>query len=234
LAAAFALLSELRDERPDDAETRLLSARCFRSLAKDGPPGKEEWESPEFQAATTLLRELCDDFPTVPDFAYELSETLVDFHVQELPREDWDSAGKQLREALAISDKLVRDHPQTTAYAISIVHIYHRLAAVERFLGRRTEEEQALEKAFDGQKRIVAQFPDAYIHVAWLVRMSESLARALAGDGRGAEAKATLQTADAALKPFAESRPPTAGAVEARQRVQRMIEALPQVPATKK
>lgn len=234
LAAAFTLLSELRNERPDDAETRLLSARCFRSLAKDGPPGKREWESAEFQAATRLLRELCDDFPTVPDFAYELSETLVDFHVQELPPDDLESAGKQLHEALTISEKLVRDHPQTPAYAIANVHIYHRLAAVERAQGRRSEEEQALQKAFDGQRRIVAQFPDVYIHVAWLVRMGESLARAMAGDGRGPEAAATLHTADAALKSFAEAKPPTAGAVEARQRLQQLIDALPQVPATKK
>jgi hypothetical protein len=181
-----------------------------------------------------LLRELCDDFPTVPDFAYELSETLVDFHVQELPQEDLESAATQLREALAISEKLVRDHPQTTAYAISNIHIYNRLSAVERHRGRRSEEEQALQKALDGQRRIAAQFPDAYIHVAWQARMTEGLARLLAGDGRGSEAAAILQAADTGLKPFAEAKPPTAGAVEVRQRLQQMIDALPQLPAANK
>jgi hypothetical protein len=179
-----------------------------------------------------LLRELCKDYPSVPDFAYELSETLVDFHVPELPPEDNAAAANQLREALAISDQLLREHPQTTAYAISNVHINHRLSSVERHLNRPIDEEQALQRAIAGQRRITAQFPEIYVHAAWLARMTENAARLYSGTGRAAEARTALQAADAALKPFAEAKPPQEQAVEARQRLKKMLDALPPVPAS--
>jgi eukaryotic-like serine/threonine-protein kinase len=217
------LLTELNAERPGDAETRLLLARCNCQKAKDNPPGRSEWESADFRAATALLRSLIDEYPTVPDFAAELCDTLVDFHVGELQPGDREAAGKQLREALTISEKLVRDHPQTSGYAVSQIHIYHRLSAIERAAGRRTEEELALRQALAGQRKIAVQFPDIYMHVAWQARMTQNLARLLAENGQRTAAIAELRTADAALEPFTSAEPPMQPAIDTRRDLRRVL-----------
>lgn len=223
LAAAFALLTELHQERPADAETRLLLARCYRQLAKENPPGRSEWESADYRESLSLLRKLTAERPTVPDFPAELCDTLVDFHVGEIRPGDFEAAGRQLREALVLSEQLVREHPQTAGYALSQIHIYNRLAAVERAQGRPAEEEAALRSALAGQKRLAAQFSDVYTHVAWLARMTTSLARLLADQGRRADAIAELRTADAALNSFADAEPPFQPAVDARRELRRML-----------
>ena len=226
LSAAFALLTSLRTERPDDAETRLLMVRCYRQRAKNGPPGRREWESTDFVAATTLLREMVQESPEVPDFAAELCETLVDFHVHDLQSDDWPAAAKQLREALTISEALTRDHAQTAVYAISQVHIHNRLASVEKQLGNREAEEQSLRHAVEEQRRIVARFPEEYMHVAWQVRMTMNLVRLLDGAADRSEAIELLQASDAALEPFAAGETPLPAAVETRSDVRRRLAEL--------
>lgn len=223
LQAAYVLLTALNEERPDDAETRLLLARCHRQRAKENPPGLTEWESSDFRAAVALLRALMQEFPSVPDFSAELCDTLVDFHVGDLQPGDRAAASNQLREALGISEQLTREHPQTANYAVSQIHIYHRLSAIERAQGRKAEEEAALRSALVGQKRLAAQFADVYTHVAWQVRMTTNLARLLADDGRRTEAIAELRAADTALEPFAAAEPPQPQALDARRDLRRML-----------
>jgi len=231
LSTAFELLTQLAQERPTDAETQLLLARCYRQRAKEEMIGRKEWESADFREAVTLLRRLCDEYPNVPDFAAELCETLVDFHVSDLSPEDWTAAGLQLREALAISEQLCRDHPQTTAYVVSNIHIHHRLAAIERFLGHNAQQELELRSALAGQERLTAEFPDAYVHVVWQVRMARNLVRLLGSDGRQAEAVQLLNKTDAALEPFIDSELSKVAAQEARGELRKMIAELV-VPTT--
>jgi tetratricopeptide (TPR) repeat protein len=203
LATAFSLLEQLAKERPDDAETRLLMARCRREQAKEYGLGRREWESEEFRSAVTLLRGLIDEFPTVPDFAYELCETLVDFHVIDLPPDDRTAAIAQLEEAATLSDRLLTDHPQTTAYAISNIHIYNRLGSLLRFAGRDSEAETALRRAYEQQARIAAQFPDLTIHAVWRARIVGNLSKLLMDRGKRDEAlamvRATLETIEPTL-----------------------------------
>jgi tetratricopeptide (TPR) repeat protein len=203
LAAASTLLEQLAAERPEDAEVRLLTARCRREQAKEFGIGRREWESAEYRSAVTLLRGLIDEYPTVPDFAYELCETLVDFHVVDLPPDDRAAAIAQLQEAATLSDKLLADHPQTTAYAISNVHIYNRLGSLLRFTGRESEAETALRRAYERQAGVAAQFPDLAIHAVWQARIVGNLSKLLIERGNRDEAlalvRATLETIEPKL-----------------------------------
>jgi hypothetical protein len=63
-----------------------------------------------------------------------------------------------------------------------------------------------------------------FTHVAWEVRMTESLARLLLDDGRRDEAVEALRKVDAALEPYLQLTPPPKGVAEARARLRRLIE----------
>jgi len=208
LEKAHAQLAKLSTERPDDPVTRLLSARCFRQRAKENPPGRSEWESADFLKATELLRGLCDEYPAVPDFAYELTEALADFHVEGLRPNDDEIAVRQLNEAQTIAEKLVAEHPQTPAYLVSYVHLNNRRAAIDGRRGRKEDEQRAVERAFNAQRRVAAQFPDSQHQTEWLGRIGVKFAEALMRSGRRDEAVAALEAASEVVGPKADA--PTA------------------------
>lgn len=214
LDQAFALLEPLVQERPQDARSRLLLARCRRERAKasaDGP--LVDRKSPDFAQALALLRALRDEHPTVPDFAFELSETLVDFHVEHLRPEDRPEAEARLDEALKISEALVRDHPQTPAYAAAQVHVYNRLGALLRGRGALKEAEDAHRRALELQTVVAERYPDLPLHQIWRARIAESLSMVLVDQGRTEDAKSVLDAAIAALTPLTESQHAVPGAV---------------------
>lgn len=230
LATALTLLERLAAKRPDDAETRLLTARCRRERAKAFGVGRREWESDEYRSAVTLLRGLIDEFPTVPDFAYELCETLVDFHVFDLPPDDRTAAIAQLHEAATLSDQLITDHPQTTAYAISNVHVYNRLGSLLRMAGRRDEAETALRRAYERQARIVAEFPDVATHAIWLARIAGNLSQFLLERGLRDEALTPARTTLETVEPLLSARDDDAGAVRALDELRRLLAGRPKPP----
>jgi len=202
LAAAFVLLEQLTAEKPSDAEVRLLMARCRHQRAVDGPPGRAMWESDDWRESITLLRGLCREFPTVPDFAYELGETLVDFHVRDIPPVDRPAAAAQLREAATISDRLLLEHPQTIAYAISNVHIYHRLGTLARDEGNLKESETALKHSYEEQKRVAAHFAGMFLQAEWQARIANNYAETLLRNEHRDQALAAVQEAIGAVEPY--------------------------------
>jgi len=202
LAAALVLLDKLMTEKPKDAEVRLLMARCRHHLAAEGPAGKLMWESDDWRESIALLRGLCSEFPTVPDFAYELAETLVDFHVRDIPPVDRPAASAQLREAATISDRLLIEHPQTIAYGISCVHIYHRLGTLARDQGDMKESETALKRSYDEQKRVVTQFPDMFLQAEWQARIGGNYAETLLRNDHREQALAVVEETQKVVEPF--------------------------------
>jgi tetratricopeptide (TPR) repeat protein len=205
LVKAHEQLTKLSLERPEDPVTRLLSARCFRQRAKENPPGKSEWESPDFLKATALLRGLRDEYPAVPDFAYELTEALADFHVEGLTPSDDDMAVRQLAEAETIAEKLVAEHPQTPAYLVSYVHLNNRRAAIDGRRGRKIDEQQSMQRAFNAQRKVAAQFPDSPQQAEWFGRIAMKYAEALMRSDRRVEAIAALEGAVEVVGPMADA-----------------------------
>lgn len=203
LAAAFVLLEKLTAEKPNDAEVKLLMARCRHQRAVELPAGKQMWESDDWRESIALLRGLCREFPTVPDFAYELGETLVDFHVRDIPPVDRPAAAAQLREAATISDRLLVEHPQTIAYAISNVHIYHRLGSLMRDQGDMKESESALKRSYEEQKRVVAQFPEMFLQAEWQARIAGNYAETLLRNDRREQALKVVEESVKVVEPFA-------------------------------
>jgi len=230
LAAALLLLEKLRAEKPKDAEVRLLMARCRHHLAAEGPAGRKMWESADWRESIALLRGLCNEFPTVPDFAYELAETLVDFHVRDIPPVDRPAATAQLREAATISDRLLIEHPQTIAYGISCVHIYHRLGSLARDQGDLKESETALKRSYEEQKRVVKQFPDMFLQAEWQARIGGNYAETLLRNDHRDQALAVVEETVKVVEPFAkvdETRGPAGRMLNDLKQYEQRIKAAP-------
>src|SRR4029079_11857098 len=90
----------------------------------------------------------------------------------------------QLREAARLSDLLIGQHPLTTAFVISNIHIHNRLGSLDRMVGNYDGAEASLRKAFDGQERLAARFEGVYIHTQWLARMALNLADVFGYEGK--------------------------------------------------
>ena len=223
LDRAYELLRTLVDERPADAQARLLLARCRRERSRGGDLARSsDRRSEDFVSAVALLRSLCDEYPAVPDFAYELSETLTGFHVDELSPDDFATARTRLDEAVAISERLVREHPETPAYAASLVHVYNRLAALTRHSGATRESVEAHRKAFELQTQVAERNPTIPMHHVWRARIAEEYASLLIEEGRRAEAEKIIDDTVSKLVPLSVPEGAVPGAVPALRDLQRL------------
>ncbi|MCY2990084.1 MAG: tetratricopeptide repeat protein [Planctomycetota bacterium] len=114
--------------------------------------------------------------------------------------EEHPTAEQQLRTALAISQELVREHPQIPEYAAAQIHIRHKLAHVLRETNRFQAAEACLRSALDLQTALARQFPAVGSHRVWQAVLQESLANLLCESGNLNEARALLEAAAATLQ----------------------------------
>jgi tetratricopeptide (TPR) repeat protein len=154
---------------------------------------------------------LFEDFPDVPDYRYELCETLATtrFRGSRFLAEEHPTAEQRLRKALELSKELVREHPNIPEYTGSQIHIHHKLAHVLRHTGRPKESEASLRSALDLQSALVRQFPAVSSHRAWQAVVQESLADLLRERGELNEARSLLEDSVSMLNDcLAEDRKP--------------------------
>lgn len=230
LDAAHVLLQQLLTERPADPPSRLLMARLHRERAKEGAAERLEKNRREFDQGLKLLRGLWKEFPSSPDFAFELSEALADVRPRDIPKDEWRPAERRLREALEISESLVRDHPQTAAYAASQAHILHRLGGVLREHGERPEAEAVYRRCLEVQQGLVRQSPQALVYAYWQARMERNLAEFLAEERRFPEAMREIEGGLAALKPHLQGDATATPAVEMDEQLRGMLDDLKRRP----
>lgn len=230
LSAAFSLLETLHKERPRDRLTRLLLARSYRERAKSAETGVFHMETADFAESTKLLRALCEEFPEVPDYAHELSIALADFDPHRLPPEKRDAASKFLYEALAISERLTQQFPETTLYVGQQPHILHRIATMLAD-DRNREAEAVFRRGVNVCEQLTKRFPKDFVFAYWETRMRQSLAEFLAGaPGRSAEALAEAERAAALIRPYAEEKNGPPPALPLDDQLRRFVEELKRRP----
>src|SRR5262249_7969527 len=126
LEKAVGLLESLVQMHPTVPAYRHLLALGYREKASRpwGPFAKTA--DKDRQEAITLLKKLATDFPSVPDYRFELSETLL------TGRSPPHVTRKDVEEALRLATDLVGEHPNVADYQISKAHIHMRLALIYR------------------------------------------------------------------------------------------------------
>ena len=230
LSAAFSLLETLHKERPHDRLTRLLLARSYRERAKSTEDGEFHVETADFAESAKLLRALCEEFPDVPDYAHELSIALADFNPRRLPPEKRDVASKFLYEALAISERLTQQFPETTLYVGEQPHILHRIATMLADDHDR-EAEAVYRRGVKVCEQLTKRFPRDFVYAYWETRMRQSLAEFLAGvPSRKSEALAEAERAAALIRPYAEEKNGPPPALPLDDQLRRFVEDLKRRP----
>jgi serine/threonine protein kinase len=209
---AIGILEGLVSEHPTVGRYRHLLALCFRELAPDRFADGAKSNGESIQRAIDLLETLVEDFSDIPEYRHALAETYSSFDVRRrsVEESDFAVAEEALITALGHAKRLVDDYANVPAYAISLIHIYHKLAYVQQQMAKFTEPEihrtriaeaeRSLRAAAELQSVLIRRFPDAPAYKMWLARFQSSLARLLRDEGRFDESRAVSESAISSLE----------------------------------
>jgi serine/threonine protein kinase len=235
---AINILKDLVRDHPNVPEYRHLLACCFRDAPPSpgergphqGPAGQLSKFGPNSEAIE-LLRQLVKDFPKVPDYRYDLSETLarVGGPGRPLSSDLLSESKKRLDEALALSTALVNEYPTMSQYAASQAQIHDKLGFVFENVGEVEKAEKSRRKAVSLQADLAKKYPDVIVYSYSLAIMQSSLARQLLELGNWKETKLLLEAATSQLETILSKDPKLAGAGFARMMLNRNYRDLAQV-----
>ncbi len=195
--ASIALLTDLGNDYPRRPEFRHLLARAYRDLAALVEPLDPQAGVTSDDRACAILESLVDDYPAVPEYRYDLAEAYANIAEHRTPTRLDDRAFNEPRllAALEIAARLVAEHPNVPEYALSQVHILHKLSHLSQRDRRPEEAEQRLRDALDLQAQLALRFPEALPYRIWLALLQQSLAAILEERGEPREARALLEAA---------------------------------------
>jgi len=201
LAKAVVLLDALVQECPKNPEYRRMLALCYRDGYRDAVAHDRAAADRALDRATQILEKLSGDFPGVPDYRFDLCETyaVVDLRDPSLRQDGFERAKVRLDKALAISERLVAEHPYVLDYLASQAHILHALGTVLRKTRRLDEAERSDRKAVAAQESLAKRFPKVLSHQVWLAAFRNSLTDLLRLREKHAEARSLLERTIAGL-----------------------------------
>lgn len=176
LLAAESLLSELNPSLRDASEVAVLRARIH--LAESRRAKRPAIRRSEFLSATEILRDRLTQTPDDSRVRFALVEVLASVN----PRRQFgserlaDEADERLHEALSELQPLRSTNPKAQLFAVSEVHILHKLSSLARSHGDRALEQEHLQKAIAIQSSLVDASPDSLPHRCWRALLYRSLA----------------------------------------------------------
>ena len=192
-------MTELTAACPDVPDYRHLLALCYRDLPPPVPSSHDNHPLPleAVTQAIEILQQLVDDFPKVPEYRYDLSETYAMAADPELCTgpDPLVIEEQRLRAALDISEQLVAERPNIPAYVVSQVHIRLRFARALRRRNQSDAAEEQLQKARTIQAALAQRFPDIPTHQVFVAVIEGAFARLLRDCGRLDEARSHLKAA---------------------------------------
>ncbi|MCM2370303.1 serine/threonine-protein kinase [Aporhodopirellula aestuarii] len=176
LSAARAILSELNPAAHDASEVSVLRARIH--LADSRRAKRPAVRQSEFLSAIEILRERLTQTPDDSRVRFALVEVLASVNLRRQFGSErlTDEAEKRLHEALAELQPLRSINPKTQLFAVSEVHILHKLSNLARSNGDFALALDRLEKAIAIQSSLVDASPDSMPHRCWRALLYRSLA----------------------------------------------------------
>jgi serine/threonine protein kinase/tetratricopeptide (TPR) repeat protein len=188
---ALEILAKLIGEDPQNPLYRLTMARCQRDrcfLAAFGGLADESHQAR--LEAVDILEQLVRDFPSHPDYRYELADTYAAAAYRS--RDDETEAADSYRRAIEIADDLVAQYPALPEYKLLLARIHSRFADFLRSISSDEDAVVHLRRAVDLNRSMIAEFSHVEIHqfrLAWNLRQ---LAEAELAVGRKDKARALL------------------------------------------
>jgi serine/threonine protein kinase/tetratricopeptide (TPR) repeat protein len=204
LARAVGVLDGLLEEHPTVPAYRHLLALCYREKSSRGtgtPRFEIDW--PERQKAIDLLEQLAKQFPHVPEYRFDLSQTLALMDVRGPPMFFLKSAvtDKNLQEALKLLRDLVAEHPNVPDYQLCKAQIHHRLADLQRQQkGQLPAAEKNLRQAVELQNTLAQRFPKVWFHQFMNVLFRDTLVDVLMDQKKWEDSRPLLDTSIKQMK----------------------------------
>ncbi|QDV23220.1 serine/threonine-protein kinase [Aureliella helgolandensis] len=175
LSAAKSLLSELKPSVHDASEFAVLRARIH--FADSRRAKRPAIRQAEFRSATEILRERLTQTPNDSRARFALIELLASVHLRrQFGSERFvDDADERLHEALTELQPLRSLNPKTQLFAVSEVHILHKLSSLARSAGDFALGQKRLEQAIAIQSSLVDASPASMPHRCWRALLYRSL-----------------------------------------------------------
>jgi len=208
LAQAVTLLKSLSAKEPVNPEYQHLLALCYLEGAPVGDErGPRTREGDE--RAIGLLVGLVQAYPSVPDYAYDLSEAYTKLHIPPppIPPELEGEIEERLAKALALLEELVARHPDVPDFLAFKARVHHKLGSFFQQTGRWPDAEHSFRDAITCQRRLLEQLPDAPYYRVWMATYHLALADALFHRDQSTEARNELEQVTSLLTPLLKERP---------------------------
>ncbi|WP_372894606.1 protein kinase [Stieleria sp.] len=176
LSTAKTLLRELNPSLHEASEVAVLRARIH--LADSRRAKRPAIRQSEFLSATDILRERLTQSPDDARVRFALVEVLASVNLRRQfgSQRMADEAGERLDEALAELEPLRSINPKTQLFAVSKVHILHKLSNLARSNGDFDLTLERLAKAIAIQSSLVDASPGSMPHRCWRALLYRSLA----------------------------------------------------------
>lgn len=181
LERAVAILEDLSRNDSAYPEYRFLLALCYREKEDFTP------ESGHTQSIG-LLQKLCEQYPQIPQYRYELGVTLAEVPVHDFRDANISDSIDSLHLSLQHLNKLTRSHPNIPSYTESCAHTHHKLGSLLKRVAVESEDTpnekladsaRHLRMAVRLQRTQCEQFPESKSERIWLARMRDNLANCL-------------------------------------------------------
>jgi tetratricopeptide (TPR) repeat protein len=207
------LLVLLKNEDPNGDKYPgylLTEAQVHRQLAliqgASNLPNSREEESKSVANAIRILEQLDKQFPDVPEYRYELSETLAMLETNLRNPAQRREAEKRYQRAVDLASDLTRRYPSVPDYQASLARSQRKLGTVLRnTLGKIDEAERAFRAAVAAERSLVDRFPNVPDYQLFLAESELSLGELLRDRNRLPEAKTVLEDSLAVQERLPES-----------------------------
>ena len=227
LSAAKAILDEMNPQAHEASEVAVLRARIH--LADSRKAKRPIVRRSEFKSAISILRKRLAQKPDDSRVRFALVEAFASvnlrrqFGAERMAGE----AEERLYDALSELKPLRTDNPKTPLFAVSEVHILHKLSSLARSASNYELAIQQLEKAIAIQTSLVDASPESMPHRCWRALLYRSIADSHRAQGNFAAEREVIAAAVAdleAISPDSQSHP---FAIQTKQTIQKLLPKQP-------
>ncbi|TWU23499.1 Serine/threonine-protein kinase PknB [Novipirellula galeiformis] len=223
LSTAKSLLSDLDPSVHDASDVAVLRARIH--LADSRRAKRPAVRQSELLSATEILRERLSRTPDDSPVRFALVEVLASVNLRRQFGSERlaNKADERLHEALAELQPLRSTNPKTQLFAVSEVHILHKLSSLARSRGDFALGLERLEKAIAIQSSLVDASPGSMPHRCWRALLYRSHAEVHRRQGDTEAERVAISNAVAdldAIEPETKEHP---FAVQTQQIIQKLV-----------
>ncbi len=215
---AIQFLEQLVTGHPKKTEYRLALARAYRryhpAVTEKADGRGREWFRAE---AVSIMELLVEEFPKVPDYQCELSETLATISFESLgfagvgnyPR-DQPTPESLLRRAVDLARRITEEYPEIPRYRGTLARAQKDLAWLLYTTNRPRQSEPRIVEAVVIYEELWEEFPAVKAYQFFLAMALHSHGDILRGIGRLTESRQAMERAIEQLQSYSSEKPDSA------------------------